>query len=218
MKSKIAMFNLNRKSTFRSTLLALMLALILGGAGFLGSPAWAAGEPEYGGTLTVTGELMQYPPASWDPAEWIWTSMIWTEPFLQTLLLGDFEKNGPRGTNEWHYQGFAGAPYHLVKGLLAESWTVADDKTIIFKIRQGIMWHEVPGVMASREFTAEDVAYTWTRNKSAEGAWAHVVGTIDTVTATDKYTVEFKLKQWMPDWINKIGDADYATRVYPREV
>ena len=129
MKPKIAMFNPNRKSTFRSTLLALILG---GGAGFLGSPAWAA-EPEYGGTLTVTGELVLYPPASWDPAEWIWTSMIWTEPFLQSLLLGDFAKNGPRGTNEWHYQGYAGAPYHLVKGLLAESWTVPDNKTIIFK-------------------------------------------------------------------------------------
>ncbi len=43
MKSKIAMFNLNSKSTFRATL----LALILGVAGFLGSPAWAArpGQP-----------------------------------------------------------------------------------------------------------------------------------------------------------------------------
>ena len=36
------MFNLNSKSTFSTTLLALMLVLILGGAGFLGSPAWAA--------------------------------------------------------------------------------------------------------------------------------------------------------------------------------
>ena len=36
IKSKIAMFNLNRKSTFRSTLLALMLALILGRGRLLG--------------------------------------------------------------------------------------------------------------------------------------------------------------------------------------
>ncbi|MDE0229367.1 MAG: ABC transporter substrate-binding protein [Spirochaetaceae bacterium] len=177
-----------------------------------------AGEPEYGGTLTVTGELVQYPPTSWDPAEWIWTSMIWTEPFLQSLLLGDFVNNGPRGSNDWHYQGYAGAPYDLVIGLLAESWTVPDDRTIILKIRKGVMWHEVPGVMASRELTAEDVAYTWNRNISAEGAWDAMVGLIDSVTATDTYTVEFKLTAWMPDWINKIGDADYATRVYPREV
>ena len=205
----------NRKRSF--SLSTTLLALIMGASIFLYGQVWAA-EPKYGGTLTVTGELVQYPPTSWDPAEWVWTSMIWTEPFLSTLQLGDFVKNGPRGANVWHYQGYAGAPYHLVRGLLAESWTVPNDKTIIFKIRKGIMWHEVPGVMASRELTAEDVAYTWTRNKSAKGAWAHVVGTIDTVTATDKYTVEFKLNKWMPDWINKIGDADYATRVYPREV
>ena len=38
MKSKIAMFNLNRKSTFRSTLPALMLALITRGGRLLGQP------------------------------------------------------------------------------------------------------------------------------------------------------------------------------------
>ena len=206
------MFNLKSSSKLSTTL----LALLMGASIFLAGQVWAA-EPEYGGTLTVTGGLALFPPTSWDCSEWVWTSLIWTEPFLQTLLLGDFVKNGPRGTNEWYYGGFAGAPYHLVKGLLAESYTVPDVNTIIFKIRKGIMWHEVPGVMASRELTAEDVAYTWNRNLSAEGAWDAMVGLIDTVTATDKYTVEFKLKQWMPDWINKIGDADMATRVYPPE-
>jgi peptide/nickel transport system substrate-binding protein len=204
----------NRKRSF--SLSTTLLALIMGASIFLAGQVWAA-EPEYGGTLTVTGELVQYPPTSWDPAEWVWTSMIWTEPFLSTLQLGDFVKNGPRGTNDWHYKGYAGAPYDLVRGYLAESWTVPNDRTIIYKIRKGIMWHEVPGVMASREFTAEDVAYAWNRNKSAKGAWAWT-GDIDSITATDKYTVVFKLNKWMPDWINKIGDADYATRVYPREV
>ena len=173
-----------------SSLLAVSPLLAAGGAeepaAVVQEEPREAGEPEYGGTLTVTGELVQYPPTSWDPAEWIWTSMIWTEPFLQSLLLGDFVKNGPRGTNQWHYQGYAGAPYDLVIGLLAESWTVPDNKTIILQIRKGTMWHEQPGVMESRELTAEDVAYTWNRNISAEGAWEAMVGLVDSVTATDR--------------------------------
>ena len=123
------MFNQKRSFSLSTTL----LALLMGASIFLAGQVWAA-APKYGGTLTVTGELVQYPPTSWDPAEWVWTSMIWTEPFLSTLQLGDFVKNGPRGANVWHYQGYAGAPYHLVRGLLAESWTVPNDKTIIFKM------------------------------------------------------------------------------------
>ena len=56
-----------------------MLALLLGGAGFLGSPAWAAeikgfsseaaknAGPQYGGTLTFWKDGGQGPPNSWDP-------------------------------------------------------------------------------------------------------------------------------------------------------
>ena len=163
MKSKIAMFNLNRKSTFRSTLLALMLVLLLGGAGFLGSPAWAAeikgfsseaamnAGPEYGGTITYLNDSGQGPPNSWDPVDNQGTTMLHVSPYLETLLIGDFEKYGSRGTNEYPFRMMSGhVPYHMYKGLLAESWTVPDQNTIIFKIRQGIMFQDKPGVMAGK--------------------------------------------------------------------
>ncbi len=180
MKSKIAILNnpsswlfnqksernqMNRqksKSTFSTTLLALMLALILGGAGFLGSPAWAA-EPQYGGSITfLDGYGGRFPPTQWDPAKGVWTVGVYVEPYYETLLATDFVKNGPRGTNEYPSYHSQGAIEELLTGRLAESWSVPDETTLIFKLREGIMWQAKPGVMESRELTAEDVAYSFT--------------------------------------------------------
>ena len=228
MKSKIAMFNLNRKSTFRSTLPALMLALLLGGAGFLGSPAWAAeikgfsseaaknAGPQYGGTITQAGWKSYRPPSSWDPADWVWTLMIWYEPYLQQPLGGDFLNKGPRGTNEFAFNNSAGPPLAFQEGRLAESWTLPDENTLIFKLRKGIMWNEVPGVMASRELTAEDFAYSWGRNLASESKWSSY-DPIESVTATDKYTVEFKFTSYMPDWWFNVS-GHLPGWVYPPEL
>ena len=108
------MFILNRKSTFRTTLLALMLALLLGGAGFLGSPAWAAdwrktigfsseaaknAGPQYGGTITfLDGYKAEFPPVTWHKGEGsTWSTAIYHEPMYETLMAADIERLGPRG-------------------------------------------------------------------------------------------------------------------------
>ena len=44
-----------------------------------------------------------------------------------------------------------------LKPVLAESWEISDDqRTVTFHLRQGVKWHD------GEEFTAEDVAYTYT--------------------------------------------------------
>ena len=98
--------------------------------------------------------------------------MIWYEPYLQQPLGGDFLNKGPRGTNEFAFNNSAGPPLAFQEGRLAESWTLPDENTLIFKLRKGIMWNEVPGVMASRELTAEDFAYSWGRNLASESKWS----------------------------------------------
>ena len=218
MKTIIAMFNLNSKSTFSTTLLALMLVLILGGAGFLGSPAWAA-EPQYGGSITfLDGYGGRFPPTQWDPAKGVWTVGVYVEPYYETLLATDFVKYGPRGTNEYPSYHSQGAIEELLTGRLAESWSVPDETTLIFKLRQGIMWHAKPGVMKSRELTAEDVVYSFKRNLADAWTWgAHAK--VESITATDKYTVEFKLASWIADWYLWFGYASWgAAAIYPKEV
>ena len=175
MKTKIAMFNLNSKSTFSTTLLALMLALILGGAGFLGSPAWAAeiigfsseaaknAGPQYGGSITfLDGYGGAQPPTTWHKGEGgHWSSGIYHEPMYETLLAADVERFGPRGSGvDGTLHSSMGPPLDFVKGKLAERWSLPDANTIIFNLRRGVMWPGKPGVMESREVTAEDVVYS----------------------------------------------------------
>ena len=212
------MENLKSKSTFSATLLALILALIMGAIVFLGSPA-AAQEPQYGGTITfLDGYGGRFPPTQWDPSKGVWTVGVYVEPYYETLLATDFVKYGPRGTNEYPSYHSQGAIEELLTGRLAESWSVPDETTLIFKLRQGIMWQAKPGVMKSRELTAEDVVYSFKRNLADAFTWgAHAK--IESITATDKYTVEFKLESWIADWYLWFGYASWgAAAIYPKEV
>ena len=163
-KRKNMLIQKRSKSTFSTT----QLALILGGAGFLGSPVWAAevigfsseaaknAGPQYGGSITfLDGYGAAFPPTAWNKGEGSqWTTGIYHEPMYETLLHADIEKFGPRGsgtTGFYHSQGF---PLDFLRGRLAESWSLPDANTIIFTLRRGIMWSGKPGVMESRELTA----------------------------------------------------------------
>jgi peptide/nickel transport system substrate-binding protein len=74
-------------------------------------------------------------------------------------------------------------------GVLAESWSVADDQTTwTFKLRQGIQFHKGYG-----ELTADDVVYSLTehaREDSLNGNRANLARLLQSITAVDPYTVE----------------------------
>ncbi len=75
---------------------------------------------------------------------------------------------------------------------LAESWTVSDDGlTYTFQLRQGAKFH------SGREVTAEDVAYTFTRNFEigSQGRFVGYMLSIDTFEATGPYEFVIHLKQ-----------------------
>ena len=92
-------------------------------------------------------------------------------------------------------------PMSHMKGVLAESWETPDDTTIIFHIRKGVRWHNKAPVNG-RELTADDVVYNWHRllglGKFSEAGPtpAHrFVARFESVTATDDWTVVFKLEK-----------------------
>ena len=119
-------------------------------------------EPQYGGTLTVLSLLPTYGPLSWDPADGVWMTGHTCGKYMEHLLVGDFEKYGPRGTNEFNFQENEWIPYQFLTGEIAESWEVVTDTDpmkLIFHIRKGIYFPNKPGVMAQRELTADDVVY-----------------------------------------------------------
>ena len=53
---------------------------------------------------------------------------------------------------------FSYFPESVLTGRLAESWETPDATTIIFKIREGVHWHN-KAPMNGRELTAQDIEY-----------------------------------------------------------
>ena len=122
------------------------------------------------------------------------------------LVQGVLEKpaiaNWALDRNEWGLSMYsANTPLWTLTGLLAESWETPDPTTIVLNIRKGVHWHDKPP-MNGREFTADDMVYNFHRYLGLGSGFTESVnpgdlGTagIESVTASDKHTVVFKLEQ-----------------------
>ena len=135
----------------------------------------------------------------------------------ETLMAADIENLGPRGSGVsdfYHSQGFN---YDLLTGRLAESWSLPDANTIIFKLRPGIMWSGKPGVMESRELTAEDVVHSF--KVGAPRYNSPVYGDMESITATDRHTVTIKNKAFNAEWWLHFGYGHWnAATIVPHEL
>ncbi len=150
--------------------------------------------PEYGGTLT-------YPDLS--KAET-------TDPFITghpaTRFIGSVNEKLAWGDwsidrDLWDFTTNFSYPTVATTGSLAESWEQPDDTTIVVHIRPGVHWHDKPP-MNGRELTADDVVYTFQRNTVQGDFTERPLKTYEVINlpwesieATDKYTVVFKLKE-----------------------
>ena len=213
------------KSTFSTTLLALMLALLLGGAGLLGSPAWAAdwrkincysseaaknAGPQYGGSITfLDGFGAAFPPVAWHQgAGSSWTAGIYHEPMYETLLANDIVLKGPCGTGESGFYHSNAGILEVLTGKLAERWELPDRQTIIWHLRRGVMWAGKPGVMESRELTAEDVVKSYELGWTRYPDWPSIKD-VESITAKDRYTVVLKSRL-----IPKEFEFDFGTQAW----
>ena len=105
--------------------------------------------PEYGGTLTHAELTMAESTDIWFHGGSVTTSLI--TPVLEKLSIGDWGID--REEYAWKDQS---SPPWAQKGALAESWEQPDPLTYVFKIRQGVHWHD-KAPMNGREFDAYDV-------------------------------------------------------------
>ena len=157
--------------------------------------------PEYGGTLTIAKSGV-FPPTA-DPyfsTSWALHSLL--HGVLESLSIGNWAID--RDAFDW--SSYAD-PLFGKRGALAESWDISEDGlTYTIHIRQGVHFHDKPPVNG-REMTANDVEYTFHRNL-AMGEFSETEPTpgvltwdgfdtmpIESITATDKWTVVFKLTQ-----------------------
>jgi peptide/nickel transport system substrate-binding protein len=180
----------------------------------------ASDKPKYGGTITIiTGELI----SSFDEVNGRHPAAHTLKLTNEELFRGDWTK-GPAGTNQvdWAARGIARTD--LVSGVLAESWDIPQQGTIIFHIRKGIKWalnqnSEASRLVNGRELTADDIA--WTLNSYAKNPKAYlnyaVQGVKDaTITAPDKSTVKVEMDPKVFEAaVSRVGD--FAS-IVPREV
>ena len=148
--------------------------------------------PEYGGTFTFAVQRER-------PT---------TDPLFGGNVDGVAEKMGMVnwGIDRDVYDltgAFSYFPESVLTGRLAESWETPDASTIVFKIREGVHWHD-KAPMNGRELTAQDIEYNFHRLFGLGSGFTAPPAThsgpvsqlpVESVTATDKFTVEFKLKQ-----------------------
>ena len=178
-----------------------------------------AGEPQYGGTLTILDVLSDTAGNPDFPTPW--PGLIWGEPVLEHPIMGDVEKYGPRGTGEFDFSISQVMPLEFCRGGLAESWEVSSDK-VVFHVRPGVYFTGLsinPGVMERREYTAYDMEFNFGRRweSSRAGGIARALGTIEDWYAEDKYTFVVETSAFHAEWWFALG-PDWHTEQYPPEV
>ena len=180
---------------------------------------WTA--PEYGGTLTWAP--MHYP-VNAD----VWSASGWAAHFysgvLEQMAFGNWDVDRELVTDMvWAYTGT-----QMYGPGLATSWEMPDESTFIWHVRQGVHWHDKAPVNG-REFNAHDVVWNYERYAGIArfadlppAPHPHTLGGLefDSVTATDNYTVEFKLTNPLINaeelFLNKMTPM-YAPEVYVNE-
>ncbi|MBI2917630.1 MAG: hypothetical protein HYY01_06505 [Chloroflexi bacterium] len=159
--------------------------------------------PKYGGVLRIrtTGD-----PESWDtgrdhgvPGEY----MLWAYPRLFT-----FYRGAP---------GEQQCQVYPIKGELATGFKWVDDLTLDVPIQQGVRLPQ-GAPFNGRELTAEDVVFYFNRAMFVTklNPLLNMAAITESVTATDKYTVRFKLKSAHAEY-PEIALAYHATAILPRE-
>jgi peptide/nickel transport system substrate-binding protein len=186
----------NRSS--KALVLGLIASLVLAGCsgpksepatspGTTAPPAPAAGLKD---TLVV-GSSFGDPQGSWDPIDTFVLS--WGE-----VASNIFEGLVDRGTD-----------LKIGPGLATE-WKYVDDKTLEFKLRQGVKFHN------GEPFNADAVVFTFDRLLGPEGEKSPQRGnytSINKVEKVDDYTVRFKLNATDPSLITKL--AGYGGMIVP---
>lgn len=148
-----------------SSLLALLLLL----AAFCGGPESTTGSPGESPALVIAWENA---PANLDPR--IGTDIA--SGRISDLVHAGLVRVLPSGDYE---------------GDLAESWEISDDRTIIFRLRDGLTFHD------GRRLTAGDVKFTYDSLMAADFPSPKKSGyaTVAAIEAPDERTVIFRLKE-----------------------
>ena len=173
--------------------------------------------PEYGGTIRPVVNLKN---EGIDPY-YRYSAGLWIGLVNEKLGIADWAIDRSKVS----YDNSAGfLPGEALAGQLAESWENPDPLTYVFKIRDGVFWHDKAPVNG-RQLTAHDVEYSFDRLLGMDGhepSPDHAAVDLfrmswESITATDDFTVEFKLREPSPIALGRILVAEHAF-IVAREV
>ncbi len=151
----------------------------------------AAGGAKRGGSLKLA--LNQEPTAGLDPQ--LSSPMVSQHHFEQV-----------------YEQLLVTQPDGSITNGLAESWEQTDPRTYVFKLRKGVKWHN------GREFTSEDVKYSFERQVSTGSINQPVYGPVlDKVETPDPLTVRFTTKEVFSPFISYVAGPREGN-IVPSEV
>ncbi len=207
-----------------------LLALTLGASALWVGPTAAAEKkyvtdpstgkvvsaPEYGGTITFARKEEAAGPDVVVSGGW---AAGYVSVVNEKLAIADWAT--PR--DKWDFT-VPYLPLPFLTGSLAESWSQPDPLTCIVKVRQGVHWHD-KAPMSGRELTAQDIEYNYHRvtgtgsgfTEPSEYAAKFRGVQVESITATDKWTVVFKLKELNLFALDAILDS-WLGWIYPPEV
>jgi peptide/nickel transport system substrate-binding protein len=174
-------------------------------------------KPQYGGTLEIATMFATLSALSWDPHDWNWKLNHDTGQFYEQLVVGNLDKSVRKGGKHPFIADAYLAP-DAQRGELAEKWEFVENPlSIVFTLRQGIMFPEKPGVMKSRELVADDVVFSFNRLRSSPKNIRGYFDFVDRIEAKDKYTVVYHLKEYNAEWDYRLAWGFYSV-VTPKEV
>lgn len=108
-------------------------------------------------------------------------------------------------------------PSLLLECELCESWEMVDPLTYRFTLREGVLWQDIDPVNG-RELVAEDLAFSYERQRTPGWPNAPLLQNIETIEAEDQYTLKVTLDPEFPDADFMLALADGHTKVVPHEV
>jgi len=170
------------------------------------------GTPQYGGTMTVCDSV---DPGFWDPNQGT-TSASLEFIYMDSL----FETNWTTDPSVQNFQlTYWDESYET--GNLLQDWEFTSPGVLVMHIRQGIYWQNLPPANG-REFDAADVAFHFARmaglgygyskpNDSSYFASDTWENTIQSVAATDNWTVKFTFSTLNPEFIIENMEAPGPT-------
>lgn len=200
----------------RARTIAMVVCLVALGFG-LDTALAQVKKPQYGGTLNIGTVTIILPALSWDSADFNWKHNQDTGLVYEQLFSADLSK-AKRNGGKYSFVPDGWLPTDSIRGELAEKWEWKDNPLRVeVQLRKGVMFPEKPGVMKSRELTADDVVFSYNRldksPKKISGYFDHIAK----VEANGKYGVTFTMKQYNAEWDYRFGWG-YYSGIVPKEV